>query len=168
MRVLTMDTELEFTIQTKTTGKLLFDQVIQTTGLREHWYFGLQYTDIKGMEAWLALDKKVADQKARNKFILTSGFIPVFSDQERGNLAIQIPGEVFPRERCGRNYPGFHPAPALPPGFFLLSGKCSNSLLIFVWQGEDREVCSLHFTPRLRPREKIMTSGLAESHIPLL
>ena len=65
VRVLTMDTELEFTIQNKTTGKLLFDQVIQTTGLREHWYFGLQYTDIKGMEAWLALDKKVADQKAR-------------------------------------------------------------------------------------------------------
>ena len=116
MRVLTMDTELEFTIQTKTTGKLLFDQVIQTTGLREHWYFGLQYTDIKGMEAWLALDKKVADQKARNKFILTSGFTPVFSDQERGNLAIQIPGEVFPRERCGRDYPGFHPSPPLSPG----------------------------------------------------
>ena len=74
VRVLTMDTELEFTIQTKTTGKLLFDQVIQTTGLREHWYFGLQYTDIKGMEAWLALDKKVADQKARKNFIKTSRF----------------------------------------------------------------------------------------------
>ena len=66
VRVLTMDTELEFTIQSKTTGKLLFDQVIQTTGLREHWYFGLQYIDIKGMEAWLALDKKVADQKVTN------------------------------------------------------------------------------------------------------
>ena len=38
-------------------------------------------------------------------------------DKEGGNLAIQIPGEVFPRERCGRNYPGFHPASALPPGF---------------------------------------------------
>ena len=96
MRVLTMDTELEFTIQTKTTGKLLFDQVIQTTGLREHWYFGLQYTDIKGMEAWLALDKKVADQKARNKFVKTSGLTVVTLDQEGGNLAIQIPGEVFP------------------------------------------------------------------------
>ena len=116
MRVLTMDTELEFTIQTKTTGKLLFDQVIQTTGLREHWYFGLQYTDIKGMESWLALDKKVADQKARNKFIKTLKFTLATSDQKGGNLAIQIPGEVFSGERCGRDYPGFHAAPALSPG----------------------------------------------------
>ena len=37
VRVLTMDTELEFTIMSKTTGKLLFDQVVQTTGLREIW-----------------------------------------------------------------------------------------------------------------------------------
>ena len=118
VRVLTMDTELEFTIQTKTTGKLLFDQVIQTTGLREHWYFGLQYTDIKGMESWLALDKKVAEQKASNKFIKTLRFTPATSDQEGGNLAIQIPGEVFPGERCGRDYPGFNLAPALSPGRF--------------------------------------------------
>jgi len=74
VRVLTMDTELEFTIQNKTTGKLLFDQVIQTTGLREHWYFGLQYTDIKGMEAWLALDKKVADQKIKKEATLQFKF----------------------------------------------------------------------------------------------
>ena len=118
VRVLTMDTELEFTIQTKTTGKLLFDQVIQTTGLREHWYFGLQYTDIKGMESWLALDKKVAEQKASNKFIKTLRFTPATSDQKGGNLAIQIPGEIFPGERCGRDYPGFNLAPALSPGGF--------------------------------------------------
>jgi len=84
-----MDTELEFTIQTKTTGKLLFDQVIQTTGLREHWYFGLQYTDIKGMEAWLALDKKVADQKIKKEATLQFKFRVKFFPENVADEIIQ-------------------------------------------------------------------------------
>lgn len=74
VRVLTMDTELEFTIQNKTTGKLLFDQVIQTTGLREHWYFGLHYTDVKGVDGWLSMDKKVAEQKIKKEATLQFKF----------------------------------------------------------------------------------------------
>jgi len=69
-----MDTELEFTIMNKTTGKLLFDQVVQTTGLREIWYFGLQYTDIMGVESWLNLDKKVQDQKVKKEATLQFRF----------------------------------------------------------------------------------------------
>lgn len=69
-----MDTELEFTILSKTTGKLLFDQVVQTTGLREIWYFGLQYTDSLGMESWLNLDKKVQDQKVKKEATLQFKF----------------------------------------------------------------------------------------------
>ena len=30
-----------------TTGKQLFDQVVKTIGLREIWFFGLQYVDSK-------------------------------------------------------------------------------------------------------------------------
>jgi len=74
VRVLTMDTELEFTILNKTTGKLLFDQVVQTTGLREIWYFGLQYTDSLGTESWLNLDKKVQDQKVKKEATLQFKF----------------------------------------------------------------------------------------------
>jgi len=69
-----MDTELEFTILNKTTGKLLFDQVVQTTGLREIWYFGLQYTDSLGTESWLNLDKKVQDQKVKKEATLQFKF----------------------------------------------------------------------------------------------
>ena len=47
VRVTTMDAELEFAIQPNTTGKQLFDQVVKTVGLREVWYFGLQYVDNK-------------------------------------------------------------------------------------------------------------------------
>lgn len=42
-----MDAELEFAIQPNTTGKQLFDQVVKTIGLREIWFFGLQYVDSK-------------------------------------------------------------------------------------------------------------------------
>ncbi|XDV36845.1 hypothetical protein PO909_006561 [Leuciscus waleckii] len=54
-----MDAELEFAIQPSTTGKQLFDQVVKTIGLREIWYFGLQYQDSKGFSTWLKLNKRV-------------------------------------------------------------------------------------------------------------
>jgi len=62
VRVITMDAELEFSIQHTTTGKQLFDQVVKTIGLREIWYFGLQYKDTKGLVTWLKLNKKVLSQ----------------------------------------------------------------------------------------------------------
>ncbi|CAG5135769.1 unnamed protein product, partial [Candidula unifasciata] len=62
VKVTTMDAELEFKIEPKTTGKELFDLVGRTIGLRETWYFGLQYVDSKGYVAWLKFDKKVLDQ----------------------------------------------------------------------------------------------------------
>lgn len=57
-----MDAELEFAIQSSTTGKQLFDQVVRTIGLREIWYFGLQFVDKKGFTTWLVLNKKVLQQ----------------------------------------------------------------------------------------------------------
>lgn len=38
-------------------------------GLREVWFFGLQYTDSKGYITWLKLNKKARDPK-HNFFIL--------------------------------------------------------------------------------------------------
>lgn len=61
VRVTTMDAELEFAIQPNTTGKQLFDQVVKTIGLREIWFFGLQYVDSKGYSTWLKLNKKVRE-----------------------------------------------------------------------------------------------------------
>ena len=55
----TIDAELEFAIQPNTTGKQLFDQVVKTIGLREVWFFGLQYTDNKDDLTWIKLCKKV-------------------------------------------------------------------------------------------------------------
>ena len=35
--------------------------MVKTVGLREVWFFGLQYTDSKGYTTWLKLNKKVRD-----------------------------------------------------------------------------------------------------------
>ncbi|KAM6915703.1 ezrin b [Xenentodon cancila] len=67
VRVTTMDAELEFAIQPSTTGKQLFDQVVKTIGLREVWYYGLQYVDTKGYQTWLKLDKKVSSQDVKKE-----------------------------------------------------------------------------------------------------
>lgn len=46
----------------KQIARVLF-QVVKTVGLREVWFFGLQYTDSKGYVTWLKLNKKVRDPK---------------------------------------------------------------------------------------------------------
>ncbi|XP_057715572.1 ezrin a isoform X1 [Corythoichthys intestinalis] len=67
VRVTTMDAELEFSFHPNTTGKQLFDQVARTIGLRENWYFGLQFVDGKGFLTWLNTDKKVMSQDVRKE-----------------------------------------------------------------------------------------------------
>lgn len=57
-----MDSELKFTINQNTTGKQLFDEVVQTIGLREVWFFGLLFTDSKDFPTWLKPNKKVLSQ----------------------------------------------------------------------------------------------------------
>lgn len=43
--------------------KPIFDlKVVKTIGLREIWFFGLQYKDTKGLITWLKLNKKVLSQ----------------------------------------------------------------------------------------------------------
>ncbi|XP_071353561.1 ezrin a [Trachinotus anak] len=67
VRVTTMDAELEFSFHPNTTGKQLFDQVARTIGLREIWYFGLQFIDAKGFTTWLNPEKKVMSQDVKKE-----------------------------------------------------------------------------------------------------
>lgn len=46
-------------LQRQTKGSELFDLVVRTLGIRETWYFGLEYRDSKGILSWLQLNKKV-------------------------------------------------------------------------------------------------------------
>lgn len=85
----TMDAELEFAIQPNTTGKQLFDQVVKTVGLREVWYFGLQYMDTKGFPTWLKLDKKVSAQEVRKENPLQFKFRAKFFPEDVSEELIQ-------------------------------------------------------------------------------
>uniref|UniRef100_A0A8D0D9U4 Ezrin a n=1 Tax=Sander lucioperca TaxID=283035 RepID=A0A8D0D9U4_SANLU len=80
VRVTTMDAELEFSFHSNTTGKQLFDQVARTIGLREIWYFGLQFVDAKGFITWLNSEKKVMAQEVKKEtplqFKLRAKFYP--------------------------------------------------------------------------------------------
>ncbi|KAM7376317.1 hypothetical protein PAMP_006059 [Pampus punctatissimus] len=80
VRITTMDAELEFSFHPNTTGKQLFDQVSRTIGLRETWYFGLQFVDTKGFVSWLNYDKKVMAQDVKKantlQFKLRAKFYP--------------------------------------------------------------------------------------------
>uniref|UniRef100_A0A3P8S5E1 Ezrin b n=1 Tax=Amphiprion percula TaxID=161767 RepID=A0A3P8S5E1_AMPPE len=89
VRVTTMDAELEFAIQPSTTGKQLFDQVVKTIGLREVWYFGLQYADGKGYHTWLKLDKKVSSQDVKKENPLQFKFRAKFFPEDVAEELIQ-------------------------------------------------------------------------------
>ncbi|KAG8554104.1 hypothetical protein GDO81_003663 [Engystomops pustulosus] len=84
-----MDAELEFAIQPNTTGKQLFDQVVKTIGLREVWFFGLQYQDTKGFSTWLKLNKKVTAQDVRKDSPLLFKFRAKFYPEDVSEELIQ-------------------------------------------------------------------------------
>lgn len=89
VRVITMDAELEFSIQHTTTGKQLFDQVVKTIGLREIWYFGLQYKDTKGLLTWLKLNKKVLSQDIAKESPLIFKFRAKYFPEDASDEIIQ-------------------------------------------------------------------------------
>ncbi|EGD73066.1 RDX protein [Salpingoeca rosetta] len=89
VRVVTMDCELEFAVLPATTGKQLFDQVVKTIGLREVWYFGLQYIDSKGLVTWLKMNKKVTAQDVRKETPLQFKFRAKFFPEDVSDELIQ-------------------------------------------------------------------------------
>ncbi|KAA0202072.1 hypothetical protein HAZT_HAZT011261 [Hyalella azteca] len=80
VKISTLDAELEFSLPCKATGRDLFDLVCRTIGLRETWYFGLQFIDTKGLVTWLKMEKKVLDQDVPGHnpmpFFLLAKFYP--------------------------------------------------------------------------------------------
>ena len=90
VKVTTMDAELEFTtVEHKATGKDLFELVCRTIGLRETWYFGLQYVDTKGYIAWLKFDKKVLDQDIPKEYPVQFLFLAKFYSEDASEELIQ-------------------------------------------------------------------------------
>nr|CAX72657.1 putative Ezrin [Schistosoma japonicum] len=57
--VFTMDSQLDFSLALSANGHQLFTQVCRSLGIREIWYFGMQYMDHKNRPTWLEFDKKM-------------------------------------------------------------------------------------------------------------
>uniref|UniRef100_A0A914WWM5 Moesin/ezrin/radixin homolog 1 n=1 Tax=Plectus sambesii TaxID=2011161 RepID=A0A914WWM5_9BILA len=85
VKVTTMDADLDLSsIDPCIMGRELFDLVCRAIGLREIWYFGLQYTNKKQIPCWLEMDKKVNKQE-----------IP---KQDDGSLHLLFLVKFFPEE----------------------------------------------------------------------
>lgn len=84
-----MDAVLEFQIESKSTGKQLFDLVTRTIGVREVWYFGLRYINVKGFTTWLRFDKKVLDQNVPKDKMLSFQFRAKFFPEDLGDELVQ-------------------------------------------------------------------------------
>ncbi|XP_005736800.1 ezrin a [Pundamilia nyererei] len=89
VRITTMDAELEFSFHPNTTGKQLFDQVSRTIGLRETWYFGLQFVDIRGFTSWLNSEKKVMSQEVKKETPLQFKLLVKFYPEDAAEELIQ-------------------------------------------------------------------------------
>uniref|UniRef100_A0A452GFI4 FERM domain-containing protein n=1 Tax=Gopherus agassizii TaxID=38772 RepID=A0A452GFI4_9SAUR len=88
VRIMTMDAEMEFSCEVKWKGKDLFDLVCRTLGLRETWFFGLQYT-IKDTVAWLKMDKKVLDHDVPTEEPVTFHFLAKFYPENAEEELVQ-------------------------------------------------------------------------------
>lgn len=90
-----MDAELEFSILPSTTGKLLFDQIVKAIGLRELWFFGLQYTNTKGYVSWLKLNKKITQQNVKKEGTLQFKFRAKFYPEDVDSIIQDITLVLF-------------------------------------------------------------------------
>lgn len=67
-KVSTMDADLDkIVIEPDCTGRQLFDTVCRIIGLREIWYFGLQFKNKKNFPCWLQMEKKICKQDVRKE-----------------------------------------------------------------------------------------------------
>ncbi|CAD6190444.1 unnamed protein product [Caenorhabditis auriculariae] len=67
-KVSTMEADLDRIVLERTwTGRNLFDAVCRIIGLREVWFFGLQFTNKKRIPCWLQMDKTICSQDVPNE-----------------------------------------------------------------------------------------------------
>uniref|UniRef100_A0A8D0AQT0 NF2, moesin-ezrin-radixin like (MERLIN) tumor suppressor n=1 Tax=Sander lucioperca TaxID=283035 RepID=A0A8D0AQT0_SANLU len=88
VRICTMESDMEFNCEAKWKGKDLFDFVCRTLGLRETWFFGLQY-NIKDTVAWLKMEKKVLDQEVPKEEPITLYFLAKFYPENAEEELVQ-------------------------------------------------------------------------------
>uniref|UniRef100_A0A8C6U5I7 Neurofibromin 2a (merlin) n=1 Tax=Neogobius melanostomus TaxID=47308 RepID=A0A8C6U5I7_9GOBI len=88
VRICTMESDMEFNCEVKLKGKELFDLVCRALGLRETWFFGLQY-NVKDTVAWLKMEKRVLDQEIPKEEPITFQFLAKFYPENAEEELVQ-------------------------------------------------------------------------------
>ncbi|XP_072520603.1 NF2, moesin-ezrin-radixin like (MERLIN) tumor suppressor a [Salminus brasiliensis] len=88
VKIVTVDADLEFSCEFKWKGKDLFELVCRTLGLRETWFFGLQY-NVKDTVAWLKMEKKVLDQEVPKEEPIVLHFLAKFYPENAEEELVQ-------------------------------------------------------------------------------
>ncbi|XP_062873699.1 NF2, moesin-ezrin-radixin like (MERLIN) tumor suppressor a [Trichomycterus rosablanca] len=94
VRIVMMDADLEFSCEVKWKGKDLFELVCRTLGLRETWFFGLQY-DVKDAVAWVKMDKRVLDHDMPKQEPIVLNFLAKFYPENAEELVQDITQHLF-------------------------------------------------------------------------
>ncbi|KAE8625039.1 hypothetical protein XENTR_v10006138 [Xenopus tropicalis] len=107
VKIMTMDSEMELTCEMNWKGSVLFGLACETLGLKESWFFGLQFTS-NGMDTWLKLDKKILQQdlpkEEPTKFRFLAKFYPenvaeeLVQDITRHLFFLQVKKQILDEE----------------------------------------------------------------------
>ncbi|OCT95090.1 merlin isoform X2 [Xenopus laevis] len=107
VKVMTLDSEIELNCKMNWKGSVLFGSVCETLGLKESWFFGLQFTS-NGMDTWLKLDKKILQQdlpkEEPTKFRFLAKFYPenvaeeLVQDITRHLFFLQVKKQILDEE----------------------------------------------------------------------
>ncbi|CRL03271.1 CLUMA_CG016180, isoform A [Clunio marinus] len=95
IRVCSLDSNLEFNLDYNATGLELYDQCCRALGLREEWYFGLQYEDTKGNICWLKKEKRVVDQNINKENCVFMFIAKFFPENVQDDLIQEITQHLF-------------------------------------------------------------------------
>lgn len=78
VHITTLESGYDLLISKSTSGQELFQLVVQSNGVCEVTFFGLEYTNKKGEKKWLKLQKKVTAQDIRKEETLNFKFLIKF------------------------------------------------------------------------------------------
>lgn len=83
--------DLRVPIGTNTTGRELFYKVVSHVGLKEIWYFGLEYTDSRDTLSWLKLNRKVLNHDIKwHGSVIRVKFLVKFYPEDLNDELIQL------------------------------------------------------------------------------
>ncbi|XP_053563438.1 merlin isoform X2 [Bombina bombina] len=123
VKIITMDSEMEHNCEINWKGKDLFHLVCRSLGLKETWFFGLQYT-ADGMDNWLKMEKKLLQQEIPKEDPVKFHFLAKFYPEKVSEELVQEITQHLFFLQYGDYNPNIH-----QPGFLSQEDLLPNRVL---------------------------------------